>query len=156
MHPIEFVPLSDIEPQKIIDLMNDERVGRYLPLLSGAFTAEACETFLDAKRQMWAEHGYGPHAFIINGEFAGWGGLQPENGEADFALVLHPDFWGWGYRVFQKIKAEALKEGRISSITILLPPQRTNYRAVKRLGFVEDGGLVIDGAVFLRFRLVLG
>lgn len=148
MHTIEFVPLTDIEPEKIINLMNDERVVEYLPLLSGAFTSELCQAFLDAKKQMWEEHGYGPHAFIINDEFAGWGGLQPENGEADFALVLHPDFWGWGYRIFQKIKAEALNGGKISSMTILQPPQRRNYRAVKRLGFVEDGELVIDGAVF--------
>ena len=54
---------------------------------------------------MWDEHGYGPWAFIINGEFAGWGGLQPEQGEADFALVLHPDFWGWekGFIIKPKI-----------------------------------------------------
>lgn len=32
--------------------------------------------------------------FFVDGQFAGWGGLQQEDGDADLALVLHPDYWG--------------------------------------------------------------
>jgi hypothetical protein len=39
------------------------------------------------------EEWHGPWAFIVDGKFAGWGGLQPEEGDADLELVLHPDYW---------------------------------------------------------------
>ena len=36
---------------------------------------------------------------------------------------------------------------------ILFPPSRPNSKAIYRLGFVEDGQLVVDGEAFMRFRL---
>ena len=152
MDEIKFVHLYEIEEQLIIDLMNNEMVGRHLPLLADDFSAESCRAFLKAKKQLWDEHGFGPWAFLINNEFAGWGGLQSEHGEADFALVLHPKFWGWGRKIFDEVKDQAFNRMNLSSITILLPPNRPNSKAVTRLGFIEDGELTVEGEVFLRFR----
>ncbi len=153
MDEIKFVHLFEVKEQQIIDLMNNEAVGKQLPLLSGGFSAEACCTFLAAKKRLWDEYGFGPWAFLINGAFAGWGGLQPEHGEADFALVLHPKFWGWGRRVFNKVKDQAFNEMNLDSITILLPSSRANSKAVTRLGFTEDGQVTVDHEVFMKFRL---
>ncbi|MGH1352956.1 MAG: GNAT family N-acetyltransferase [Methyloligellaceae bacterium] len=153
MDDIQFVHLSEIEEEKIIELMNNEDVGRQMPLIGARFTHEQCSAFLQAKQQLWRQHGYGPYAFVIKGEFAGWGGLQPENGEADFALVLHPDFWGWGRKIFDRIKELAFKQMELSSFTILFPPGRTNSKAVFRMGFIEDGHLSVNGQVFVRYRL---
>ncbi len=153
MPEIQFVHLYEIEQQQIINLMNNELVGKHLPLLQVKFSTEHCEAFLNAKKQLWDENGYGPWAFIINEKFAGWGGLQPERGEADFALVLHPDFWGWGRKIFSKIKEQAFEHKNMNSITILFPPDRTNWKAITRLGFIKDSEVIIDGATFMRFRL---
>lgn len=153
MVDIKFVHLSEINEQDIIDLMNEEEVGKLLPLLQGEFTAEHCKAFVKAKTQLWKEFGFGPWGFVINGEFAGWGGVQPEQGEADFALVLHPNFWGWGRRVFNKVRDQAFHELGRDSLTILFPPTRTNSRAVTRYGFVEEGKINLDGEVFIKFRL---
>jgi len=156
MDEIRFVPLSDIPESAIIALMNEPQVGKYLPLLAGGFSAEDCRAFLAAKARLWEEHGYGPWGILIQGEFAGWGGLQPEAGEADFALVLHPMFWGWGRRIFGEVRERAFGEMGLDSMTILLPPSRPNWKAVMRLGFVADGEVVVGGEVFLRFRMVRG
>jgi len=153
MNEIEFVHLFEIEEEKIIQLMNNIMVKKHLPLLSEGFSSESCRIFLNTKKQLWKEHGYGPWAFLIKGEFAGWGGLQPEHGEADFALVLHPNFWGWGRKIFIKVKDQAFNQMSLNSITILLPPNRPNSKAVTRLGFIEDGNLAVKGEIFLRFRL---
>ncbi|WP_425408103.1 GNAT family N-acetyltransferase [Hyphococcus sp.] len=153
MGDIEFVHLHQIEEDRIIDLMNDEMVGKQLPLLGGGFSRDQCRAFLKSKQQFWDEYGFGPWAFIIHGEFAGWGGLQPEQGEADFGLVLHRKFWGWGRRIFVQVKEQAFNEMNLGSIIILLPPSRTKLKAVTRLGFVKDGQLVVDGAAFNKFRL---
>lgn len=153
MDDIQLVHLHQIAPQALIDLMNHPRVRQYLPLLKGDFTEQDCQAFLKAKQKLWDEDGYGPWAIVINGHFAGWGGLQKEGGDADFALILHPDYWGWGRRVFHHLVDQAFIELKLTSITILLPPYRPNAKALQRLGFVKEGELVVGGETFLRFRL---
>lgn len=153
MSEIKVVHLYEIEEEKIIDLMNNGSVTKYLPLLSGKFSEEDCREFLRAKRKLWIEHGFGPWAFFIDQEFAGWGGLQPEQGEADFALVLHPKYWGWGLRVFREVKDRAFNKMNLNSITALLPPNRKNLKAITRFGFVEEGEVKVNGETFRKFRL---
>ena len=153
MNEIKFIHLSEVKEQEIIDLMNNKIVGKQMPLLRKGFSAEDYKTFLKAKKEIWDEHGYGPWAFLVNDKFAGWGGLQPENGEADFALVLHPEFWGYGKKIFDKIKSWAFNETNIKTITALFPPSRTNSKAIKHLGFIDDGELTIDNNLFIRFRI---
>lgn len=150
---LKFVALSEVAVADIMDLMNNPQVGAHLPLLTGHFSQDDCQKFLVAKQQLWDAYGFGPWAFLIDGAFAGWGGLQPEAGEADFALVLHPKFWGWGLKIFKRVKEEAFGPMQLGSITILLPPERKNAKAVTRMGFVEEGELTINGAVFRKFRL---
>lgn len=153
MERIDVVPLSDVPEEALIALMNDPAVVRFLPLLGDRFTSEDCRAFLAAKQALWDEHGFGPSAFLIDGEFAGWGGLQPEDGEADFAMILHPRFWGWGRKIFACIKDRAFGAMGLGSITALLPPTRANANAVRRFGFVEDGSVEVGGQRFRRFRL---
>lgn len=153
MDPIEFVHLSEVREEDIIQLMNNERTARYLPLRRGEFTREDCRAFLAAKQRFWDENGFGPWAILIAGCFAGWGGLQPSEGDADFGLVLHPKYWGWGRRIFERVKEEAFGPMGLDSITVLLPPVRHHTGAIARLGFARDKDVEIDGEVFLRYRL---
>ena len=104
---IEFKRLNEVEKSDIIELMNNPLVRRQMPLLKGNWTEDTCDNFVASKEQLWTEHGYGPWTFVVNDRFAGWGGVQPEDGEADLALVLHPDFWGIG-----KILSKEDKYGR--------------------------------------------
>ncbi|PSW03813.1 N-acetyltransferase [Photobacterium rosenbergii] len=153
MSNVQLVSLWDVERQKLIDLMNNVQVRAQLPLLTNVFTQASCTVFLEAKQQLWDEHGYGPWAFMINGEFAGWGGLQPESGEADFALVLHPDYWGYGLKIFKLFERIAFDEMNLSSMTALFPPSRKNWRALIRFGFIKEQELVVNERTFIRFRL---
>jgi [ribosomal protein S5]-alanine N-acetyltransferase len=153
MNDIKFVNLDEIKEEKLIELMNNSLVKKQMPLLANGFSAENCKDFLHAKRQLWNDYGFGPWAFNIRGEFAGWGGVQPEQGEADFALVLHPKFWGWGRKIFEKVKEQAFNQMNLESIIILFPSTRTNSGAISRLGFINDGELNVGGECFRRFRL---
>ena len=152
MQNIQTTFLHEVEPSKIIDLMNNKMVAKYLPLLKGGFSEQDCQAFIAAKKKLWDEHGYGPWAFLVNGEFAGWGGLQPEQGEADFALILHPTYWGLGRKIFTLVKDKAFNELGLDSIMALLPPNRHNANAILRFGFKEEGELNIGGQVFRKFR----
>jgi hypothetical protein len=90
---------------------------------------------------------------VVDGRFAGWGGLQPEDGEADLALVLHPHFWGIGRALAGEILRRAFGQMGFESVTVLFPPTRTRIRAILRLGFHPDGEVAIAGERFLRYRL---
>jgi len=134
-------------------MMNEPRVRRLMPLSADGFDAAACGRFVAGKEAMWAEHGYGPWAFFVAGEFAGWGGLQPEGGDADLGIVLHPNYWGYGKLIYDRLLTHAFGPMNLDSITILLPPERTRTRAVLRLGFQRDGEVELGGVRFLRYRL---
>lgn len=150
---IEFKRLSEVAPQDIIEQMNNPRLREHMPLAQGRFTEEDCAGFVRGKESLWEEYGYGPWAFVVDGEFAGWGGLQPEEGDADLALVLHPNYWGWGKRIYDQIIERAFGEMGFESITALLPPSRTRVGGMLRAGFQRDGELDVGGERFIRYRL---
>ncbi|MCH6258502.1 GNAT family N-acetyltransferase [Puniceicoccaceae bacterium K14] len=150
---IEFKRLSEVARSGIIELMNNQLVRRQMPLAPSNFNEIDCERFIAAKEQLWTEHGYGPWAFVIDGRFGGWGGLQSENGEADLALVLHPNYWGVGKKIYTEIVRRAFDEMRFESLTVLLPPTRKKIKALFKLGFKEDGELRVDEERFIRYRL---
>ena len=150
---IEFKRLTEINISEIIELMNNPLVRRHMPLAQGHFDEAACSAFIVAKDQIWKEHGYGPWAFVVNGAFVGWGGLQPEHNDVEVALVLHPKAWGLGKALFDEIIRRAFGEMGLSSVVVLFPPSRTRVKALLRSGFKSDGELEIEGKRFLRYRL---
>lgn len=150
---LEFKRLTEVGLAEIIALNNNPEVLRQMPLGSADFDEVKAKDWVSHKDAQWAKYGYGPWAFLIDQEFAGWGGLQDEAGDADLALVLHPKYWGSGKAIYQEIINRAFTSMGLSSITILLPPSRKRIRGIFRLGFKEDGEFDVDGVQFLRFRL---
>ena len=74
---IKFDRLKNISNQDIIELNTNERVLKQMPLANGViFDEEKCIAWVKEKEQPWIEYGYGPWAFIVDGKFAGWGGMQ--------------------------------------------------------------------------------
>lgn len=71
--------------EEIIALNTHPLVRRQMPLSIDPFGEAECMEWVKGKEQQWEEHGYGPWAFQIDGKFAGWGGLQYEEGEAEKA-----------------------------------------------------------------------
>ncbi len=150
---VELKRLPEVECAEIIRLMNNPLVRREMPLTKDNFNEADCAAFVAGKERLWAEHGFGPWAFLVEGKFAGWGGLQPEAGEADLALVLHPDYWGWGKRIYDKIIGKAFGEMGLESVVIFFPPTRTRVRGILRLGFEPEGEVELYGERFIRYRL---
>lgn len=150
---IEFRRLSQVSSQAIIELMNQRAVRRHLPLARGHFGPSECERFIAAKERIWQENGYGPWAFVIDDEFIGWGGLQPEGDDVDVGLVLRQSHWGAGRVLYKKIIAYAFGELGPGSVIILLPPSRKRLSGIQRLGFRSDGELILEDERFLRYRL---
>lgn len=150
---IVFKRLSEVDRADLIDLMNHPQVRRHLPLAKGSFGPAECEEFIAAKERLWEEHGYGPWAIEVDGEFAGWGGLQPEGEDVDLGLVLHPKSWGLGRILYREFISLAFDKLGFESVTVLLPLSRTRVSGVLELGFEIDGEVDIAGQRFTRYRL---
>lgn len=150
---IEIKRLNNVDKSDLIALMNNPMVRKHLPLAKGVFDDKAYDGFIAAKEKLWKEHGYGPWAFFFEKQFIGWGGLQYEEGDADFALILHPNYWGFGKAVFDLVIRQAFLIMGLKSITVLLPPSRLKLSVMNRLGFTRDGEVMLQGQRFLRFRL---
>ncbi len=151
---ITLTALTNIPRQTFIELMNLPEVKKHMPLIEGTFTVANYHAFIAAKQQLWTAHGYGPYAILINGTFAGWGGLQQEGEDVDLALVLHPNLWGHGLKLLELFQKQAFDDMALPTITALLPTSRLNSRALRRLGFIATQPVQLNGHSFTRFSLV--
>ncbi len=136
--------------------MTDPRVAKHMPLLRFDWDATTVAKFVAQKEECWARDGLGHWAFLSNDRYVGWGGFQKENDEWDFGLVLRPDAFGLGGRISKQAIEIAHSDARIPYVTFLLPPSRTNFRALERLGARQVGVVEYDGEDFLKFQLETG
>ena len=148
-----FTQLREIAVDEILALHRDAKVLRHLPLATVAFDTAACERWLADKEAQWDRHGHGPRAILVDGRFAGWGGLQRETDDVDLALVMFPRYWGLGPPISREILRIGFDELGVESVTARLPESRTRTAGLGRMGFRRDGVVSIDGVRFVRFRL---
>lgn len=151
-HAIEFVRLTEIPLPAVVELLNEPRLTRHLPL-AGQFDAQAAAEWVAAKDAQWETHGYGPWAVLVDGDFAGWGGFQREENGADFALVLAPAFWGHGAAITRAALKRGFRELGLDEVLIALPYSRSPERVVARLGFLPAGEVAYGGVTFRQYRL---
>jgi RimJ/RimL family protein N-acetyltransferase len=151
--PYSFVPLSSIPPATWQILLNHPGIRRHMPLAGGGWTEETAADWAAGKDRQWQENGYGPWGILVDGEFAGWGGFQKEEEDADFGLVLLPEFWGHGSALHKELMDRGFGELGLQSITIMLPPSRLRLTALARIGYQPVGELEYAGHRFLKFRL---
>jgi [ribosomal protein S5]-alanine N-acetyltransferase len=150
---LEFKSMSDIPVPEWLELLNHPQVKKHMPLATDDFTAGSCAAWIEGKERTWTEHGFGPHAFVWDGAFVGWGGYQPEGDDADLGLVLHPKHWGLGLPIVRALLTEGFERFGFSSVIALLPSSRTRLLGLQRFGFQRDGEMGVLGIGFLRFRL---
>jgi ribosomal-protein-alanine N-acetyltransferase len=150
---IEFVRLSHIDTASLLRLVNDPRVQRHMPLAGDEMSAADVHAWVGDKERYWDEFGFGPWGIRIQGTVAGWGGLQPFNGDVEIALVLLPEFWGWGKAIFLRLEQYAFGELGLTHIVVALPRTRGGARGLLRLGFRPVDTADIEGHPFVVYRL---
>ena len=151
---LELKLLRSAPRELVIEQMNDARVRRHLPLATEDFNDAAYNRFLAGKEAMWSNHGYGPWAFYMDNRYAGWGGLQPDDGEAELALVLCPWAFGYGRLIAAKVIDWGFQELGLERILIYLPESRSVERFLSNSGFKRDTDISIHENTFSRFILM--
>lgn len=152
---IELKRLTEVKPVDLINLMNNPLVLKYMPLFNTQkFDETAYAQFMEEKENIWKENGYGPWAFFQDEVFVGWGGLQPVEDDVELAMVLHPSHWGLGIKLTRLTINYAFQTLKLPSIIILFPPERPHVKGILRLGFKREKEMVVDGALFVCYRLM--
>ncbi len=145
--------MSEVDCSEYIALNMHPLVRKQMPLTDDGFDEAACAEWIKGKESIWDDYGVGPWAFLIDGNFAGWGGVWPEEGDMGLGIVLHPSYWGAGKLIYDELIRRAFDEMGCESVTILFPTTRTRVKALLRLGFVPDGEVELYGERFVRYRL---
>lgn len=148
--------LSFVDKEFFIQLFNNPLIKRHMPLLTENFDDKQYNAFIASKDAIWEKFGFGPLAYYINNDFAGWGGLQPDEDDFELALVLSPKYWGYGRYLYHDLIKEAFDKLNLASVTILFPLSRTRIKWIFKIGFVEETKVIIEDKIFIRFRLKNG
>jgi RimJ/RimL family protein N-acetyltransferase len=151
---IAFAPLSTVDAERLRELVSDPQVVLHMPL-SGPepMTLDELQEWIEGKEAITREHGFGPQAILIDGELAGWGGIEADDAGASVSLVLSPAFWGHGRQILDVLLDEAFERRRLPYVLVEFPPTRTRVRGLLRLGFREVEERTIEGERFVVYRL---
>jgi RimJ/RimL family protein N-acetyltransferase len=151
---ITFAPLSSIDPDELLTLLTDPRVLRHMPL-SGPepMRPDELRDWVAGKEAITQQHGFGPQAILVDGEFAGWGGIEPDGDGASVSLVLFPALWGRGHQVLDLLLEQAFDQRGLPYVLVEFPPSRTRVSGLLHLGFREVGERMVGGERFIVYRL---
>lgn len=128
----------------VVEMGADPEVMRYMPAL---LTREESAALLDRLRRRIAEQGWGLWAVEVEGECAGFTGLQAPAFTAHFTPCveigwrLRRQFWGRGIATAAARQAEhyaweSLRLPELVSFTV--PANERSRRVMERLGFTRD------------------
>lgn len=151
---ISFASLSSIDPGELRTLLNDPQVLRHMPLADPEpMSSDEVRDWVMGKEAITQQHGFGPQAILVEGNFAGWGGIEPDGGGASISLVLFPAYWGRGHKVLDILLEEAFGRRGLPYVLVEFPPSRSRVRGLLHLGFREVGERMIGGERFVVYRL---
>jgi hypothetical protein len=69
---------------------------------------------------------------MVDGQLAGWCGIQPDEEGAELAIVMTQNFWGKGISVFKQLMIWADELGH-SEIVFHLLDSRPRYQALNKM-----------------------
>ena len=109
---ILFKDLFSPSTNQWLDLFNDKRVRKHMPLASEFVDTEWVENWIRHKIESSENSPFNVQSVWINENFAGWAAIQKDEVEYEMAIVLNPTYWGVGIKVFEKL-IEDFQESKI-------------------------------------------
>ena len=128
---VTYVSLGEVNQTVLLDLMNDDKLRAHL-VDHPKFTEETLEFWVMEKTRIDAANGYRVRAILVNGNIAGWCGIQPDGEGAELAIILSSSYWGSGLRVFRDMIRWSRELGHQEVVFHLLETRR-KYRALEKM-----------------------
>lgn len=110
MSEIEFLPLSEVNPEDLMVLLNEDSLRTHL-IDHPYFDSTSIQAWMEDKIKTNAIQGCRIRIVLLDGELAGWCGIQPDNNGFELAIVISQKFWGYGIQIFKTLMCWAKELG---------------------------------------------
>ncbi|MCO1333344.1 N-acetyltransferase [Microbulbifer sp. OS29] len=131
MRHLEYRKLNEIEPKKLLSLLNKKTTRQHL-VDHAPFNPESIAEWINSKVDTDFRHGCRVRAITIDKQLAGWCGIQLEGQNYEIAIVIEDIYWGLGRPVFFEMMSWAKELGH-TIIHIHLLNTRPEYNFLKKI-----------------------
>ena len=151
---IEYIGIESSPRDDLLRIMNDARVRKHL-LGGKSFTPDSLERWVSGKRKVDQKEGCRVNGILIDGNCAGWCGIQLEDdGTYGLGIILDSEFWGYGKQIYQDMIVWARELGH-QEVYLHLLDSRTRYSGLMRKLNAECEEVQLFERTFLRYRIPL-
>ncbi len=152
MSSLEYVKLSEVNPNDFIPLLNNKKIREHL-IEHELFDTDSVDAWIKAKIKVDSTNGCRVRAIIFNNQLAGWCGIQLESEKYEVAIVIDDKYWGLGKNVFYDILRWAKALGH-DEIFIHFLHSRPEYKFLRRISTkVYESKLL--GSKFTTYQLAV-
>lgn len=127
---IDYQKFSDVNPELFFPLLNSNKVRTHL-IRHQTFDDEMLKSWIADKISMDAVAGCKVRAIQVEGNLAGWCGIQLEDSRYGLAMVIDDQYWGLGIKVYRDLMQWAAELGH-TSVFVQLLNTRPEYRFLRR------------------------
>ena len=136
-------------------LITDPAVTKHMPLAMSNYTDEWIRNWVISKSNTWDDESLGPWSIWVEGEFAGWAGLEPDGDDLSLGIVTHKRYWGLGREIVAEVVKKWPKTLTSNRIVVEFPLSRKSGKWASKLPISLIGGIEIEGQVFEKYELDL-
>jgi hypothetical protein len=131
MSEIKFLCFNQVNPEDFLAIVNDESLRIHL-IDHPYFDAPSLQAWMEDKIRVDGIQGCRIRAVNIDGELAGWCGIQPDDNGFELAIVISQKFWGFGIPIFKILMCWANELGH-KEILFHLLDSRPEYKALIKM-----------------------
>lgn len=131
MPNIEYLTFNEVDPQNLMAVVNEDSLRAHL-VDHPYFDASSIQTWIEDKLKTDAMPGCRVRVVTIDGELAGWCGIQPDDEGFEIAIVISQRFWGPGVPIFKTLMSWAAELGHQEVLFHLLDSRR-EYKALAKM-----------------------
>ncbi|MCP5316205.1 MAG: N-acetyltransferase [Chromatiaceae bacterium] len=131
MRHIEYLRLDEVDPAEFATLLNKKKIRKHL-VEHQLFTVHTAERWAKTKIGESSRPGCRIRAVVVDGQLAGWCGIQSDGIMHEIAIVIDESHWGIGPRVFRDVMGWASELGH-EVISIHLLHTRPEYRFLQKI-----------------------
>jgi hypothetical protein len=110
MSEFEYLRFSEVNPGDLMVAINEDSLRTHL-IDHPYFDSTSIQAWMEEKIKTDAIQGCRIRVVFIDGELAGWCGVQPDNNGFELAIVISQKFWGYGIQIFKTLMCWAKELG---------------------------------------------
>lgn len=152
MSEIKFLHFNQVKLRELMLIVNEDSLRTHL-IEHPYFDENSLQTWMEDKIKTDAMQGCRVRVVSINGELAGWCGIQPDEQGFELAIVISQRFWGFGISLFKILMCWAKELGHKEVLFHLLDT-RPEYKALHKMASKVDKTM-LAGRCFTTYHVLV-